>query len=68
MYFPHEPHWKAIKTIIWYVSITKKIVLWYKAKDFENLEACIYVDWVGILDDRNITSRYALFFDESLIS
>ena len=42
--------------------------LWYQSKDSFSLRSYSYVDWVGCIDDRKITSGGAFFLGESLVS
>lgn len=50
------------------MSGTKTFGMWYKATNYENLEAYIDFNWTINLDDHKRTFSYAFFFGKSLIS
>jgi hypothetical protein len=65
---PKDTHVLAVKIIFRYLQGTSDYGMWYPKTTNLVLRAYTYVDWVGSIDDRKITSGCTFFLGSCLIS
>ncbi|WJZ89636.1 hypothetical protein VitviT2T_008841 [Vitis vinifera] len=64
---PLEPHWKAVKRILRYLSGTLDYGLHLRRSSQLNLVGFCDADWATDLDDKRSTSGYCVFLGENLV-
>jgi histone deacetylase 1/2 len=69
--FLHAPttvYWSVVKRILRYIHGTLKLGLNIRRSSSMLVSAFSDVDWVGCVDDRRSTGRFAVFLGSNLIS
>ena len=65
---PLEPHWKAVKRILRYLSGTSSFGLHFRPTSTLSLTGFSDSDWGSDMDDRKSTSGYCIYLGDNLIS
>ncbi|KAL3630958.1 hypothetical protein CASFOL_023942 [Castilleja foliolosa] len=65
---PLEPHWKAVKRILRYLSGTAHYGLNFQRPNHLNVTGFSDSDWAADIDDRRSVSGYCVYFGGNLIS
>ena len=65
---PNDNHWKAAKKVLRYLKGTLNFGLLYIDKFDVQLPGFFDSDWIGNLDDRRSTTRYAFNIGSRVIS
>ncbi|GJU79783.1 ribonuclease H-like domain-containing protein [Tanacetum coccineum] len=68
MHDPREPHFSALKRILWYVRGTLDYGLQLFSSSTTDLVAYSDADWVGCPNTRRSTSGYCVFLGNNLLS
>lgn len=68
MHRPTKLHWQAVKRILWYLKHTISHGLLIHRTQGNSLQAYLYADWAGCLDDWHSTRAYWVFLGLNLIS
>ncbi|KAL3629467.1 hypothetical protein CASFOL_026689 [Castilleja foliolosa] len=65
---PLEPHWRAVKRILRYLSGTFRYGLDLNKSEYLNVVGFSDSDWAGDIDDRRSVSGYCVFLGRNLVS